>query len=217
MSDYVRKKSRLPHWGWWLVCTATLVVASIAVHFGVPAYRRYCLIVAWRQKGGAVYVEPIPAMWLYHWVSPELCECLCSIVAVEASDGFGNADLAAFAAQLADQPTLREMRFGRTDITDVGLVHITGLNAIQVLRLIDWSGRGGITGAGMSHVGKLENLRELSIVNYEINDEGLMPLSRLSNLKELLFEGTHLTEQGIEKLQSALPDCRMRTLSIREE
>jgi hypothetical protein len=43
----------------------------------------------------------------------------------------------------------------------------------------------------------------------QIGDDGLKHLSGLTELKSLSLNGTQVTDQGIKKLQQALPNCNI--------
>jgi hypothetical protein len=42
-----------------------------------------------------------------------------------------------------------------------------------------------------------------------ITDESISILSQLTSLRRLDISGTKITEEGIRKLQAALPDCQI--------
>jgi beta-lactamase regulating signal transducer with metallopeptidase domain len=77
-------------------------------------------------------------------------------------------------------PNLRELFVGNgeTQITDVGLVHLT----------------------------KLASLERLDLQRADITDAGIMQLETLGRLKELWLSGTNVTPDGLAKLAAKLPD-----------
>ncbi len=42
-----------------------------------------------------------------------------------------------------------------------------------------------------------------------MTDAGLLDLEELSQLKELHLKKTHVTNEGVKKLQQALPNCKI--------
>ena len=73
-----------------------------------------------------------------------------------------------------------EVRLSGTKVTDAGLSHLKGLTNLQTLWL---TGTWGVTDAGLEH------------------------LKALTKLKSLHLDRTNVTDEGVEKLQQALPDC----------
>ena len=55
----------------------------------------------------------------------------------------------------------------------------------------------------------LSNLRALWLTGTPITDKGLKYLNGLENLRELSLVSTDVTDKGIEKLQKALPNCKI--------
>ncbi len=75
------------------------------------------------------------------------------------------------------KPVIR-VDFSRTEVTDDGLELLKGLTSLQVLALNDT----------------------------EVTDEGLEHLEGLTNLAWLQIN-TNVTDEGVQKLQTALPSC----------
>jgi hypothetical protein len=55
----------------------------------------------------------------------------------------------------------------------------------------------------------LPNLRVLNLRRLPIDDDDLQYLQALTDLEELDLRGTQVTEEGVKKLQEALPDCKI--------
>jgi len=55
----------------------------------------------------------------------------------------------------------------------------------------------------------LTSLERLSITFSYITDAGLEHLSGLANLEYLSIVGTDVTDEGVKKLQQALPNCEI--------
>ena len=61
----------------------------------------------------------------------------------------------------------------------------------------------------MEQIGGLSRLEWLNLSHTQITDKGLDHLKSLRNLRLLFLTGTHVTENGVRKLQSALPNCQI--------
>jgi hypothetical protein len=49
----------------------------------------------------------------------------------------------------------------------------------------------------------------LSLYRTQITDAGLAHLAGLAYLRRLVVGRTHVTDEGVKKLQQALPNCRI--------
>jgi hypothetical protein len=65
------------------------------------------------------------------------------------------------------------------------------------------------TDDSLKGIENLLQLRHLTLSSRGITDAGLIHLEHLPNLQSLYLEDTQVTEQGIKRLQRALPDCRV--------
>jgi hypothetical protein len=66
-----------------------------------------------------------------------------------------------------------------------------------------------VTDADLEHLEAVGNLQGLSLSDTEITDEGLKHLVGLTNLRHLDLLGTKVTPEGVERLQEALPECKI--------
>ena len=98
---------------------------------------------------------------------------------------------------------LQQLGLGLTTIGDDGLVHLSRMPRLQVLVLTSTR----ITDRGLGHLAGLSKLQELYLSNTQITDTGLTHFKHLSELRKLLLDGTHVTKSGVAELQKALPDC----------
>ncbi len=95
-----------------------------------------------------------------------------------------------------------------SDVTDDGLASISKHKDLEGLTL--QNGR-RVTDDGLQHLDRIEEATERSnLWNCKgITDDGLKHLRDLKQLKSLNLGGTKVTEQGIERLQQALPECKI--------
>lgn len=111
-------------------------------------------------------------------------------------------------AELSELDNLVILNIGNNkNITDDSLKYLQELESLQVL-LADplW----GVTDTGLKHIAKIRNLRRLIFASKLITDQGLEYLADLKNLETLSLEGCEkLTDKGIQRLQQALPGCRI--------
>jgi Leucine-rich repeat (LRR) protein len=91
-------------------------------------------------------------------------------------------------------------------ITDAGLAHLAGLNQLQWLNL----DRTQITDGGLAGIAGLTQLQSLNLDRTQITDAGLAHLAGLTQLRDLrLRNNPQVTDEGVKKLQQALPKCRI--------
>ena len=51
---------------------------------------------------------------------------------------------------------------------------------------------------------------KLNLNGTDITDVGLVHLKRLTRLKRLFIADTHVTDEGVRRLQEALPKCQIK-------
>ena len=55
----------------------------------------------------------------------------------------------------------------------------------------------------------MTQLQDLSLVDTQITDAGLKHLEALTRLGHLYLHGSQVTDEGVEKLKQALPECKI--------
>jgi serine/threonine protein kinase len=96
---------------------------------------------------------------------------------------------------------------GCPSISDQGVAEISNLN-LWALRLKG----AGITSKVAKSLLRMKKLKELSIGETDIDDEGLLQLSKLKDLVYIEIQKCpRLTESGIEKFRRLSPKCRLIT------
>ena len=121
---------------------------------------------------------------------------------------------------LAHLRGLRRLKYLSAEgwIDDASLEHVSKLERLESLYI---NGVAEITDRGLAQIAKLTNLRFLGLGfgaphtvdiqdHMTITDEGLASLYGLKNLESLDLRTTGVTEAGIDKLQKALPNCKIK-------
>lgn len=77
-------------------------------------------------------------------------------------------------------------------------------DSIQGLNLHD----AGVTDRGLQELARMPNLKNLELAySMGVTDDGLVHLASIRSLKVLGLQDTGVTEQGVKRLQAALPHC----------
>jgi len=106
---------------------------------------------------------------------------------------------------LADLPDLRRIAVPTCRVSDVGVEHLKGLTNLRSLDL----SRTEVTDDGLKHLKEMSELQHLFLSGTQITDGGLEYLKGLANLKWLSLKGTQATPEGVQRLQEALPSCKI--------
>jgi Leucine Rich repeat len=132
--------------------------------------------------------------------------------------------------QLAGFKRLRSLHLNHTQITDEGLTRILRISNLRELNInftnisragldllrrfenldrLSLAGMEWLTTEDMVTIGKLYNLERLHIGFSPVTDEGLEHLKALRYLERLTLLRTQVTDDGVKKLQQALPGCKI--------
>jgi Leucine-rich repeat (LRR) protein len=147
-------------------------------------------------------------------------------------DGLESIDLSrailndAALAAVAPIHSLKDLSLAETQVTPVGLAHLSGMTRLRRLILDGAPIQGGLenlkplrnlaelrlacprlTDFSLQPVGEITSLERLSLAGAAITDEGLTHLLKLKNLKDLDLRGTKVTPAGVDALQKSLPQC----------
>jgi hypothetical protein len=106
---------------------------------------------------------------------------------------------------------LELLNLNDTTITGVGLVHLKGLTKLKILHLSNTK----VSDAGLTHLKGLNNLSQLDVTDTNVTDTGLEHLKGLMNLRKLTLSRGKVTDAGVEKLQQVLPNCTIRHERLR--
>ncbi len=99
-------------------------------------------------------------------------------------------------AHLSELGQLRQLHLQNSKVSDAGLGHLRGLANLEFL---DLSGTRA-TDAGVAHLKPLTRLKQLFLSRTDVTDAGLAYLRDRSGLEHLELEETRITDDGIDHL-----------------
>ena len=102
---------------------------------------------------------------------------------------------------------LKWVDLARTQVTDKGLAHLSGMKGITRLHLENTK----VTDAGLDHIKGLTDLEYLNLYGTQVTDAGIMKLAGLKNLKKIFLWQSKVTEGGASKLAAAIPGLDANT------
>jgi beta-lactamase regulating signal transducer with metallopeptidase domain len=123
--------------------------------------------------------------------------------------------------------SVNHIRLNGTGISDQGLEHLKQMSELRTVELSTtkiagsglrhlppsvkslWLPASQVDDDGLKHIGHLTKLETLILSSTKISDQGLMHLEKLNSLRKLHIENTGVTEAGLARLKSALPDCKV--------
>jgi hypothetical protein len=85
------------------------------------------------------------------------------------------------------------------------LVHLKALAQLETLNLDDTN----VDDGSLRCIAGLRRLRSLSLNETRVTDAGLAHLEALTELRELYLCEAHVTDKAVERLQRALPACKI--------
>jgi hypothetical protein len=132
-------------------------------------------------------------------------EHLRTLTRLQKLDLFGTAVTDIGLDHVAALTELRELNLGETKITDAGLKPLQALTQLRKLNLCYT----GVTDSGIEHLVALSDLCALDLGSTKITDAGVKCLTRLKKLQELSLISDHVTYDEAQKLQEALPNCKI--------
>lgn len=181
MANKLQPRVRVPHWGWILLLTVTLVIAAIGLSIWLPWHREQRIADRIRVWGGWPGARRCAPAWLTDLVGVERME-----------------DTKVFD---------RVLMVNLKSATDARLAELTGLSHIDRLDVSD----SDLTDAGMVHVGRMCNLQAIILNRTSLTDAGLAHLRNMTNLRDLYVQGTAITSKGKADFRRALPKCQVHS------
>ncbi|MEK6246539.1 MAG: hypothetical protein N2C12_00055, partial [Planctomycetales bacterium] len=129
--------------------------------------------------------------WLVDWLGVDYFSNVTSL-------HLGNAQITDEGLKhLEGLQALKGLSLNNTQVTDKGLKHLDGLQTLKWLRL----GSTRVTDAGMKHLEGLQTLDRLYLDHAQVTDAGLKHLEGLTTLGELYINHTLITDAGLEHLK----------------
>ena len=102
---------------------------------------------------------------------------------------------------------LRSLDVEGTKLTENQVSVISTVQTLSVLGL----SKTDLNDQGLAKLSSLERLYSLSIKSNPISDESLSTLKQMERLQFLDIRGTQITAAGLQQLQAALPDCKIKS------
>ena len=155
----------------------------------------------------------------------EHLKCLTQLQELGLSDAITDTGL----EHISALTQLQVLWLPSTKVTDAGLEHLKGLAQLQKLclcgtkvtdaglerlkelpqlRELDLSFT-QVTDAGLEHLKGFTQLQQLNLAGTKVTDAGLEHLRGLTQLQYLFVNSTQVTGTGVNKLQQALPKCKI--------
>ncbi len=110
-------------------------------------------------------------------------------------------------SHLKNMKNLAFLGLQSTKVTDAGLVHLKECKLLGELHL--WQTR--VTGTGFVHLSELPNLSRLFLAECPVTDESINSLCACVKLRSLGLTKTRVSEAGVKKLHTALPQCQIES------
>jgi hypothetical protein len=114
-------------------------------------------------------------------------------------------------------------RFGGTQLTAKNSVTdalLPNLEYVRTLKTLILAGE-DVSDVGMTHIRHLSDLESLSLASTPVSDKTVdLLIDRFKTtrqLKEVDFSNTQVSGEGIKRLRNAMPDCKIRYESSRDD
>jgi hypothetical protein len=139
---------------------------------------------------------------------PELTDA--AMIHLRNLDGLEELDLGysgvtdAGLASIESLSKLRSLYLYGTKVTDAGLRQLRHTSQMECLVLSPLN-----TDASLECVAKMTSLNTLNLNGTRVTDRGLVHLNGLRNLRDVMLYDTSVTDEGVRKLQQALPNCKV--------
>jgi hypothetical protein len=161
----------------------TLVAVALGLWVN-SAERQRRAVAAIRAAGGSVVYD-----WeAQEWHSTDLPgpDWLCRQLGVDYFDDVAAAGLS-------------------SDAGDSDVAHLSQLTDVSFVVLQDTK----VSDSSLAHLTRLTSLKVLWLDRSQVTDAGLAHLTGLKRLESLTLERTQVTDAGCERLQQALPNCKI--------
>jgi hypothetical protein len=127
MTDSLRFRFRLPHWGWCLLLTVAVVIAGISLSIWLPYYHERLVInriVSW---GGGVQTQKDDPAWVRDIVGEARMQERTAFKRATHVDLAFTEFTDAESLHLGSLKNLNFLDLSRTQVSDAALVHLAGL------------------------------------------------------------------------------------------
>jgi hypothetical protein len=111
-------------------------------------------------------------------------------------------------ASLGTTSSLRKLVLSHTKISDTGLYFLQSLSRLTLLMLNGTT----VSDEGLPHLLRLPKLRVLYLGSTRITEKAVRSLAQMTRLR-ILSLGQQLSQDSIESLRKALPNCRISAIN----
>jgi hypothetical protein len=154
-----------------LVSTVALIVMSVGLLVGIPAYRQQSAIGEIKRLGGQIETRPRGPKWMRDAMGEERMQPFDDVVEVKLRDTRANDAALVYVGRLGG---LQRLWLANTRLTDAGLVHLTGLTRLEELSLAQTD----VIDNGLIQLRELTKLRWLYLGSTQISSAGATELER---------------------------------------
>jgi hypothetical protein len=103
---------------------------------------------------------------------------------------------------------------GWGEAADIDIYKLENINYLPHLETLGI--QGDFPDEGLKFIENMKQLQNLYLSSSSVTDAGLCRLEHLRNLKEMKIRFPKVTQQGIEKLRRALPNCKIESYKMDE-